>query len=381
MTINNLKSLYDSIKASQLFGRYITNTDIEKCLSHLPEKTYSIVGHSVEKRPIYSVKFGEGPNRILMWSQMHGNESTTTKALFDCFNLFLLDHPVAKLILEQCTLLVIPILNPDGAQYYMRTNANNVDLNRDAQQRSQPESILLRDIYEDFKPDFCFNLHGQRTIFGAGTNGKAATLSFLSPSQDNSRTVTQNRKIAMALIAAIAGDLIDAIPEGIGRYDDGFNLNCVGDTFQSLGTPTILYEAGHYPEDYNREDVRYFVFLALIKGLSIISKGITAKGFESYFRIPENTKNYRDILIQNAVLSKNDQELANIVIQLKEELQQNGIYFLPIVESISETTNLKFHRVIDAKGALVQTMDRKEIYVGYENDFVLINNKKYAVKQ
>jgi len=380
MATNKLKTQYDSSKASKLFGRYVTNSNIEKCFSILPKTCYSIIGYSVEKRPIYSVIFGKGPKRILMWSQMHGNESTTTKALFDCFNFFLLDDSVSKHILEQCTIHVIPILNPDGAQYYTRTNANNVDLNRDAQERSQPESVLLREIYEDFKPDFCFNLHGQRTIFGAGAKGKVATLSFLSPAQDNSRTVTYNRKIAMALIAAIANELTNDIPEGIGRYDDRFNLNCVGDTFQSLGTPTILYEAGHYSADYNREEVRYFVFSALIKGISIISNGISVGNYEHYFKIPENTENYRDVLIQNAILSQNDQDLVSIVIQFKEELKQNFVHFSPVVESISTKTELKFHHVIDAKGELVQTVDFKEIYIGYENDFVLINNKKIALK-
>ena len=57
------------------------------------------------------------------------------------------------------------------------------------------------------------------------------------------------------------------IPNGIGRYDDGFNLNCVGDTFQNFGVPTLLYEAGHYANDYEREEVRRLMFIALLKGL------------------------------------------------------------------------------------------------------------------
>lgn len=44
----------------------------------------------------------------------------------------------------------------------------------------------------------------------------------------------------MSLIAGIVKDLKDELGERIGRYDDGFNINCAGDTFQSLGTPTIL---------------------------------------------------------------------------------------------------------------------------------------------
>ena len=47
-------------------------------------------------------------------------------------------------ILKACTLYIIPILNPDGAKAYTRLNANEVDLNRDAQDLSQPESKVLR---------------------------------------------------------------------------------------------------------------------------------------------------------------------------------------------------------------------------------------------
>ena len=69
-----------------------------------------------------------------MWSQMHGNESTTTKALFDVFNTLISNNPIIKHILNACTLYIIPILNPDGAEAYTRVNANAVDLNRDAQE-------------------------------------------------------------------------------------------------------------------------------------------------------------------------------------------------------------------------------------------------------
>ena len=113
---------------------------------------------------------------------MHGNESTTTKAIFDLFNYFELAD--SKALLEACTLLIIPILNPDGAEAYTRFNKNQVDLNRDAQALTQSESKILRTSFESFKPHFCFNMHGQRTIFSAGNTSNSAVLSFLSPSEN-----------------------------------------------------------------------------------------------------------------------------------------------------------------------------------------------------
>ena len=120
-----------------------------------------------------------GNKRILLWSQMHGNESTGTKALFDLFNCFSNNSSEFTTILENCTLLFIPMLNPDGAEVYTRVNANNIDLNRDAKSLTQPESRILRSIFVKIKPDLCLNLHDQRSIYGL-KSGLSATISFLA---------------------------------------------------------------------------------------------------------------------------------------------------------------------------------------------------------
>ena len=376
MSLAHLNSLYSLVKTSELFGRYITNSHLEKCFKKFPESIISTIGFSVEERPIYSFKFGNGSIKILLWSQMHGNESTTTKALFDCFNLFETNNSITNSILEACTLCVIPILNPDGAERYTRVNANEIDLNRDAQDLSQPESMVLRETYNSFQPDYCFNLHGQRTIFGAGDSGVSATLSFLSPSQDEQRSLTANRKSAMAVIAAINDFMQIEIPNGIGRYDDGFNLNCVGDTFQNFGVPTLLYEAGHYPRDYNREEARRFVFLAIVKGLQVISEGVHKYNYEDYFKIPENSMCFYDIIIRNARVLDKDRELTDIAFQYKEVLKAKTIEFKPVLETIFRLNRVYGHTEIDAKGGLVETLENFELKVGYENDFALVNNKK-----
>ena len=380
MNLEHLNSLYSLVKTPQLFGRYITNSHIEKCLEKLPKSLISVAGYSVEERPIYSLKFGNGSIKILLWSQMHGNESTTTKALFDCFNLFETNNSLPNSILEACTLVVIPILNPDGAEVYTRLNANDVDINRDAQDLSQPESRVLRDVFESFRPDYCFNLHGQRTIYGVESSGVSATLSFLSPSQNEERSVTPNRSAAMAIISQINDLLLAEIPNGIGRYDDGFNLNCVGDTFQNLGVPTLLYEAGHYPNDYNREEVRRLIFISLLKGLEQISQDVDGSGHLGYFKIPENSNSFYDVIIRNAQVSDDINQLTDIAIQYNEILKDGQIEFIPIVEEISKLDKFCGHKEIDAKGGLVKNAENSELKVTYENDFVLINNKKIALK-
>ncbi len=89
MNIKEITSLYQTNKEQQLSGRYITNSHIKPLLETLDSSfEVSEIGTSVLGKPITAVKFGTGKKRLLLWSQMHGNESTSTKALFDCFNLF-----------------------------------------------------------------------------------------------------------------------------------------------------------------------------------------------------------------------------------------------------------------------------------------------------
>ena len=171
--------LHKQYKANSLFGRYITLHDIEPLLSKF---STSVIGKSVLGKPIYKYIVGTGKIKVFMWSQMHGNESTTTKALFDFFNVIHSDEEIGSQLLQNFTFCFLPMVNPDGAELYTRENANAVDLNRDAFDLSQPESIVLRQTFDQFQPDYCYNLHDQRTIYGAGDSGKPATISFLAPS-------------------------------------------------------------------------------------------------------------------------------------------------------------------------------------------------------
>lgn len=49
------------------------------------------IGRSVENRPLRHVRRGEGRTRVLLWSQMHGDESTASMVLSDLFR-FLGEH-------------------------------------------------------------------------------------------------------------------------------------------------------------------------------------------------------------------------------------------------------------------------------------------------
>ncbi|OIQ23917.1 DUF2817 domain-containing protein [Lacinutrix sp. MedPE-SW] len=368
-----LKNLYIKHKETSLSGRYIHTKSIAPLLNkHSKFFKIETIGQSVLSENIYSITLGTGPNKILMWSQMHGNESTTTKALFDLLNLFSEDK--SNNILKNCTILIVPILNPDGALAYTRLNANNVDLNRDAQALSQPESVVLNTLFNDFKPHFCFNLHGQRTIFSAGNTNSTASLSFLSPAQDQECTITDNRKVAMSLIVKINNMLQEELPNQVGTYDDAYNINCVGDAFQSLNVPTVLFEAGHCKNDYNREEVRRYVFQSYLVALNAIANNqIELLDFEDYLNIPENKKLFYDIIIKNVLVNNRHIDIA---VHYEERLIDEKVNFIPKISKIDNLDGFFAHKYIEANGykALEHLVDVPQI--GSEIDFVIIDNVK-----
>lgn len=336
------------VKENTVIGRYVTmemlRTFLDKVSANFSVET---VGTSVLKREIKLITLGHGPTKILMWSQMHGNESTTTKAVLDLINYLLEKTDEAKSILEACTIKIIPILNPDGALAYTRVNANGVDLNRDAQNLSQPESVVLSTVYKGFVPDYCFNLHDQRTIFNIGNNPSPATVSFLAPTHDEERSISVGRGKSMKLIVAMDQELQKMIPGQVGRFDDAFNANCVGDAFQMKGTPTILFEAGHAHGDYQREKTREYIYCSLLVALRVIANG-QVEGYDrdSYFSIPENNKLFFDIIINHVDrLNKKYGNRDSVGILYREVLENAKIKFEPYIEKSGDLNAYFGHRI------------------------------------
>ena len=350
----NLEQLYLENKEASIKGRYITLDSIEPLLNKLnTNNQLSVIGKSVLEKPIYKYQIGNGAIKIFLWSQMHGNESTTTKALFDFFNLLNSGTDLAKKLLTTFTFYAIPILNPDGAKLYTRVNANLIDLNRDSQDLSQPESRVLREAFELFKPHYCFNLHDQRTIFGVNDTGKVATVSFLAPSYNEEREINESRLKAINLIAGINSVLQQYIPNQVGRFDDSFNLNCIGDTFQFLGVPTLLFEAGHFPNDYEREETRKYIFMSLVASFTIFFENdIVINRINNYLNIPQNKPVFYDLMYKNVKINYDGiEKITNFAAQYKEELIENKINFNAYIVEIGDLEGRFGHFVYDAKGA------------------------------
>jgi Zinc carboxypeptidase len=350
----NLEQLFLDYKEQSIQGRYITLTDIVPLLDQIKTKNeVQIIGKSVLDQPIYQCKIGTGKTKILLWSQMHGNESTTTKALFDFINVLNSGSNLANQLLSEFTFCCIPMLNPDGAELYTRENANKVDLNRDSQNQSQPESQVLRAVFNDFKPNYCFNLHDQRTIYAVAESNKSATVSFLAPAYNEAREINDSRLKAITLIARINAVLQNYIPGQVGRFDDSFNINCVGDTFQFFGVPTILFEAGHFSGDYEREKTRKFIFFALVSAFTtLLENDIVNSTVEDYLNIPQNKVAFYDFIYKNIKINYDGIEIiSNFAAQYNEDIINDTLCFNAQIVEVGELDHYFGHFEYDAQGA------------------------------
>ena len=377
----NYRKLFSIYKQENLFGRYITLSHIEPILlNNFNILNVSVIGKSVLENPIYKYQIGIGKTKVYLWSQMHGNESTTTKAVFDFINFLNSDDNFALKLVNQFTFCILPMVNPDGAKLYTRENANKIDLNRDALNLSQPESVLLMEAFEDFKPNYCFNLHDQRTIFGVATTGKPATISFLAPSFNESKEYNATRKVAASVIVAMNNELQKHIPGQVGRFDDGFNLNCIGDKFQSLNVPTILFEAGHYANDYNREISRELIFISLLSGLQYISENdIVNNEIDDYLSIPQNNVCFYDIIYRNVKINYDGKEkITNFAAQYKEELINNKIEFNAYIVAIGDLKDTFSHLEYNANNNLYSDNEENIPKINQKADFILDKTIKFV---
>ena len=310
------------------------------------------IGDSYLGKPILQISLGTGPIKILAWSQMHGNESNATHAMLDLMEVFKVHTELEKDLFSKIKLDFIFMLNPDGSEKWSRRNALEIDMNRDFLKLSSKEFRLLKNIAETGNYDYALNLHEQRTIFT--TDGEnPATLAFLAPAEDFERTVTETRKKAMAVISRIYEKLKPQIANQIARYSDEHYPTSTGDNFTKMGIPTILFEGGHFPDDYKREGTRKFYTIALYECLRAISElnGET-KDWEIYQQIPINKETHYDLIYRNVKLNTDFECILDVAVQFKEEIKDGAdeIHFVPIVVEVGDIGKKKGWKEIDCAG-------------------------------
>jgi N-acyl-D-amino-acid deacylase len=258
------------------------------------------IGRSVQGRSLNAIHYGSGPTRVLLWSQMHGDESTATMALADIFAFLAAqpDHALARRLAANLTVVAVPMLNPDGADRFERRNALGIDINRDARALATPEGRALKSIRDRIDAHFGFNLHDQNVRLRVGDTHEQAAIALLAPPWGESRDDDDVRERA-ARVAGVLRLAVDSLVEGrIARYDDAFNPRAFGDLMQQWGTSTVLVESGGWHDDPEKQHLRLANFVGVLAALDAIASGAYRDVSPGWYRsLPFNGPAAVDLLL------------------------------------------------------------------------------------
>jgi len=296
-----LYNSYENFKEESIEKRRFTQTKIQPLIDDFNQKEnfkVTIVGESIEGRPLQLISVGEGDVDVFLWSQMHGDESTATMAIFDILNF--LDSEAfleeKEEMLKNVKLHFLPMLNPDGAARFQRRNLLGVDINRDALRLQSPESKTLKNVRDSLDADFGFNLHDQSTYYNAERTPKPATISYLAPAYNYEKSINEVRGAAMQVIVQMNNILQEYAPGQVGRYNDDFEPRAFGDNIQKWGTSTILIESGGYPKDPEKQEIRKLNFVSILAAIfSIADEDYKNAEISKYEEIPNNDRKLFDL--------------------------------------------------------------------------------------
>jgi hypothetical protein len=303
-----LFSTYGTFRLDAFSSRRFTQDQFYTILNNLklPESLCKnrVVGTSLEGREIRLFSLGTGAIRILLWSQMHGDESTATMAIADIFNYInkTATTEQTKQLLSKVTIHFLPMLNPDGAERFQRRTAQGIDMNRDALVFSTPEARILQHQQQEIKPNFGFNLHDQE-LSTIGNSKTLTAIAVLTPAYNAAKEDNVVRLNAKYLTAAFTETMQLFVPGAIARYDDTFEPRAFGDNMQKLGTSTMLIESGHALNDPEKWSIRKLNAIGILSCLHAIATGSYVEvDIAHYSSLPTNGKRVYDMILRDVVI-------------------------------------------------------------------------------
>ena len=322
----------DQYRVTAIANRRIPHADYWSALQPAlvsPRLKVEVVGRSMLGRDIRAITFGAGPTKVLLWSQMHGDEATASMALADILTWMTASSSdgIRDRLASSLTIVMIPMLNPDGAERFQRENAVGIDINRDARRLSTPEAKALKGVHDRFKPDFGFNLHDQNARTRVGRTGLQAGIALLAPAADSARTWPPLRARARLIAAGLARDFETQIPGRVSKYDDAFNPRAFGDLMGQWGTSTILIESGAMPNDPDKQGLRRLNAAAILRTLDAIA----TRSYEQfdpadYEKLLFNTGGALDLLVRGGriVLPGLAPIVADLAINFEDPVARTG---------------------------------------------------------
>jgi uncharacterized protein len=219
--------------------------------------TLEVIGQTVRGRDIHLVEYISDPDNptVLYLTQQHGNEQLTTEATME----FIRSLGTGKNagLLEDVNILIVPMLNADGAmgdvnfsledylaagdRHLTRYNANEIDLNRDHVAKSQPETQALHEgVLAAHDIDYAIDLHHQGTDREA--DGRLVSGAILHPT---SPTVDPEVVEDSKRLGAVVYEAVNSYGWGhVAMYDVGGSADTIARNgiASEYDVPTLLFE-------------------------------------------------------------------------------------------------------------------------------------------
>jgi hypothetical protein len=349
--------LADQYRVTTITSRRIKHADYWSVLQPMlgsPRLKVDIVGQSMMGRELRAITFGTGPTKVMMWSQMHGDEATATMALADILAWMTAPNTdgIRDRIASSLTVVMIPMLNPDGAERFQRENAVGVDINRDARRLSTAEAKALKAVFDRVKPDFGFNLHDQNARTRFGRTGPQAAIAILAPAADSARSWGPIRSRARLVAASVTRDFDSQLPGRVSKYDDTFNPRAFGDLMASWGTSTILIESGAMPNDPDKQGLRRLNTAAIVHTLDVIAtKAYEQADPNDYEKLQYNTGGAYDLLVRGGrlVVPGLVPVVADVAINFEDAVARTG----GRVREVGDLAGVVAVDTLDATGAFL----------------------------
>ncbi|SMF07078.1 Murein tripeptide amidase MpaA [Tistlia consotensis] len=134
-----------------------------------PLVRHEVLGQTLEGRPIDLLSAGGGAQPVWVIARQHPGETMASWCVEGLLDRLLdPEDAVARALLKQATLHVVPLMNPDGAAAgHIRTNAGGVDLNRawcNATPEASPEVFFVRERMAATGVSIFLDIHGDEGL-------------------------------------------------------------------------------------------------------------------------------------------------------------------------------------------------------------------------
>jgi hypothetical protein len=126
--------------------------------------TVDVICKSVENRNLYVMKFSnsefgkdKSKIKVLIFAQQHGNEQSGKEGALLLAKELL--KPENKYLFDKIDFALVPQMNPDGSEKNKRRNGKDMDLNRNHLILTEPETIALHNLFNEYLFEVTMDVH------------------------------------------------------------------------------------------------------------------------------------------------------------------------------------------------------------------------------